>query len=95
MEFIIEIIGELIFEILFETGSNSKISKWIRYPILFILISFYTVIVIGLLLLSIMLFKDNFILSIFLIVVDIIVILGFRKLLRKGKEKNKEISNER
>lgn len=93
MEFLIEFIGEFLFEILFETGSDKKISKWIRYPILVILITFYIAIVIGLAAISISLAKENILMSIFFIIVDIIVILGVMKLLKKGKENSLNKNN--
>jgi len=45
MDFIFEIVFELIFEGGLEVTSNKKISKWIRYPILAIFILIFIAII--------------------------------------------------
>ncbi len=49
MEFLVELIGEVFFEGITEIIKNKKISKWIRYPILFVMsfVYFFLMLVFG------------------------------------------------
>lgn len=76
MDFLIELIGEILIEGSFELGTNKKISKWIRYPILTLLIIFYSVIILGILFIGINSINENFWLSIFLMGVALILFIG-------------------
>ena len=40
MDFLIELIGDVLIEGSFELATNKKVSKWIRYPILSLFIIF-------------------------------------------------------
>ncbi|MDD3341221.1 MAG: hypothetical protein PHN72_03365 [Bacilli bacterium] len=88
MEFVLEIIGEFVFEILFYTGTDKKVSKWIRYPILFLLILLYGFIIFGLLGISIKLLNENIMVSILLFILDIFIIIFCIKWLQKGRDKS-------
>ena len=76
MEFLIELILELLLEGGQEICANRKISTWIRYPIAFILILFFAVIILGLLFIGIYIIKDNLIVSLFFIIVSIVLLIG-------------------
>lgn len=41
MEILLEIVGELVLEGCLAVGSNKKISKWVRYPLLTLVLLFY------------------------------------------------------
>ncbi|MBE6152063.1 MAG: hypothetical protein E7165_01960 [Firmicutes bacterium] len=75
MDFIFEIIGEILFEGLFEIIKNKNINKWIRYPIITIIICFYLFIIGIFLYLGFDLLKNNILISmvIFLIVIFLII----------------------
>lgn len=76
MDFLIELIGEILIESSFELATNKKVSKWIRYPILTLLIIFYSAIILGILFIGINYINENFWLSIFLIVVSLLLFIG-------------------
>lgn len=84
MEFIFELIIELLFEGGIEISSNKKISKWIRYPILALLVLFFAVVIFGIIFLGIILLKDSLLGGILMILIGIIMlvasILKFKKL---------------
>jgi len=83
MDFFIDLIGEIIFEGLFELATNKKISKWIRYPLLGLFIIIYGLIIGLLIVLGIELFNKNRIISYVLwglgLIVIIITILSLKK----------------
>lgn len=89
MEFLLEFILELFLEGSMEVSSNKKISKWIRYPLMILVILFF-VSVIGLIFFtSIISFSTNKLLSIFIFIIGIILLVGtimkFRELYFKRK----------
>ena len=76
MDFLIELIGDVLIEGSFELATNKKVSKWIRYPILSLFIIFYSAIILGILFIGINSINENFWLSIFLIVVSLVLFIG-------------------
>lgn len=73
----LEFIGELILEAVMEITKNKKISKWIRYPILLLVIMFYGFIVLGILSLGIQMFLDRkFLTAVLFIGIDAVLIGG-------------------
>lgn len=76
MDFFIELIGEILIEGSFELATNRKVSKWIRYPILSILIIAYSIIIFGILFVGINSLNENFWLSIILIVISLLLFVG-------------------
>lgn len=85
MEDIIEIIGELFLDGLTEIVQNKKISKWIRYPILIFLSSFYLALVVLVTFLAYQEYQEqehlaSLILTIILIILIIMIILFIKKL---------------
>lgn len=91
MDFIIELILELLLEGSIELGTSKKISKYIRYPILILLLLFYLAIIGLVLFVGISALSESLIGGIILIVLNVFLvaatILGFRK---KLKEKRKD-----
>lgn len=75
MEFIFELIIELLLEGATEVSSNKKISKWIRYPILFLLVFFYLVIILLIIFVGLLLFEKNILASIFFIALGIFFLI--------------------
>lgn len=76
MDFLIELIGDILIEGSFELATNKKVSKWIRYPILSLFIIFYSAIILGILFIGINSINENFWLSIFLIVISLLLFVG-------------------
>lgn len=73
----LEFIGELILEAVMEITKNKKISKWIRYPILLLVIVFYGFIVLGILSLGIQMFLERkFLTAVLFIGIDAVLIGG-------------------
>ena len=76
MEFLIELMFELIFEGAIEVSKSKKIPKIIRYPLIAIIVIFFAVIIIGLFVIGIVILKDNIFLGIFMIAVSIIFLIS-------------------
>ena len=76
MDLIYEIILELILEGTLELSSNKKVPKWIRYPLLGVLIVLYSIIMFGILFIGINSINENFWVSIFLIVISLVLFIG-------------------
>lgn len=89
MELIIEILFELIFEGALEISKNRKLSKWIRYPSIFLIILLFVFVITLIGWLAIIMYKENIIVSILLLVIDIVFIVALIFKVRKYKEKYK------
>lgn len=76
MDLLFEIVVELLFEGSLEISSNKKISKWIRYPILVMLILFFGIVIVGMFVLGIYIFKDSIPLSVIIIICSILILVG-------------------
>lgn len=87
MDFLIELIGEIFIEGLFELATNKKVPKLIRYPLLTLFILLYLALVGLLILLGIRLYFDNklasFILFGLAIGLLIITIVSIRKKMKE------------
>lgn len=92
MEFIFDLIFELLLEGIIEVSSNKNISKWIRYPLSIILILFFSFLIFLLIYLGVLLMKENWLCSLFFITVGIIMLIGcltkFKEIYNKIKKKN-------
>lgn len=76
-EDMLEFIGEVILEAVMEITKNKKLSKWIRYPILLLVMMFYGFIVLGILSLGIQMFLDQKLLTAVLFIgIDAVLIGG-------------------
>ncbi|MBO5349344.1 MAG: hypothetical protein J6A89_05960 [Clostridia bacterium] len=83
MDFIIELILELVWEGSIEASKSNKIPKYIRYPLI-VIISLFFIAVIGLIFLSgALMLKDNIIAGIVIILIGLFMlvftIVKFRK----------------
>lgn len=75
MEFVVELILELLLEGGIEVSSNKKISKWIRYPILAFLILFFSVIIFGIIILGLFLLPQSIFGGIFITLVGLFMLI--------------------
>lgn len=76
MEFIFELLVELLLEGSIEISSNRKLSKWIRYPLIILLILFFSTVIFGLLILGVLILKKNIAAGLFVIIVSLILLIG-------------------
>lgn len=92
MEFIFEFICELILEGSIDVSSNKKISKLIRYPLIFLIVIFFLSVIGLILFLGIILFNKNIIASLFVICVGVVLLISsiikFRKIYIKKENRN-------
>lgn len=90
MDLIIEFILEILFEGAFEAGTSSKLPKWIRYPLLTIIILFYALLIIGFLIIGIKTLPEKPLGGIIILIIDflllIMTIFAFRKKLKEIKK---------
>ena len=82
MDFIIELIFEFLFDGMLETSKSNRVPKFIRYPLIIIILFF--ILVIGFIfIVSILSFKESIIAGILLIIIDLFLFVGsiykFRK----------------
>ena len=97
MDFIFELIFELLFEGGMEVSKNRKISKWIRYPILGLIALFFIAIIGLILFMGISILKDNILGGVFIfgfgIFMFVLCILKFKKFCNQEKniKNNKKI----
>ena len=59
LDFIIELILDLLFEGSYEISKNKKINKWIRYPFAIIVIMIFLAFIFAIILLGVLLFSEN------------------------------------
>ena len=94
MDLLFEIIIELLLEGGEEICANKKISKWIRYPILFVMILFFSIVIFGIIFAGISVIKDSIVAGLFLVAIGLTMLIwfihGFRKQYIKKLNKNKE-----
>jgi len=75
MELLIEILLELIFEGTFELSSNKKVPKWVRYPLIAIIVLFFAIVIFGLLIIGIRILNENIFIGIVLILISLILLI--------------------
>lgn len=75
MEFIIELVFDLLLEGSIEVSSNKKISKWIRYPILALLILFFTVVIFGMIILGFVLLSKSLLGGILIMIIGLVLLI--------------------
>lgn len=84
MELLIEILIELILEGSIELGSNKKVPKIIRYPLVLLIILFFIVVIFGVIILGITSLDKNIWAGILLIILGsmllIAAIIKFKKI---------------
>ena len=84
MEFIIELILELLLEGSIEVSSNRKVSKWIRYPLIIFITTIFFGIILLIIFLGLSLLNDWLLAGIAFLIIGIIMfisaIIKFKKL---------------
>lgn len=75
MEFIFEILLDLIIEGCFEASSNKKVPKIIRYPLIALIVLFFTSVIFGIFILGMSLWNKNIYGSLFIILLSIIMLI--------------------
>ncbi len=92
MEFLIELLLDLVLEGSIEISSNKKVSKFIRYPLIILIILFFSIVIFGLLLLGIMIIKDNILIGLFIIAISLFLLIAsiikFKTIYLNKKENN-------
>ncbi len=91
MEILLEIVGELVLEGCLAVGSNRKVSKWVRYPLLTLVLLFYLAVAGILLTVTVVSLREGNILAfLVMLVLDggllTLTVLAARKRLEKKKE---------
>lgn len=89
MDLIFEIVFEILLEGSLEISSNKKISKWIRYPAIILLISFFSIIIFGLIFVGIKSLNNNLVMGIFLIALGLFFLIGIIVNIKKNYVKVK------
>lgn len=92
MEFLIELVLELILEGSMEISSNRKVPKIIRYPLIGLIFLFFLVVFGIILFVAIISYKESIILSILFIIIDIFLVIGFIKKFKELYLNKKNIS---
>ena len=90
MDELIELVLDLLLEGGIEISSNKKVSKWIRYPIIGLLMLIFTVVIIGLFILGILLVEENILISLVIILIGIIMLVGTIKKIKEYNLERKE-----
>ena len=95
MDDLIEFILELLLEGGIELSSNKKITKWIRYPLIFIISILFLLVVALIFYLGIWIYKESIALSIAFIILSVAMLHGginkFKKIyLEKIEQTDKE-----
>ncbi len=76
MEFILELIAEIILEGSISISLNEKLPRIVRYPFLIFVIFFFSVVIFGIFLLGIILIKKNILISILFMLVSLLLFGG-------------------
>lgn len=90
MEFLIEVLVELICEGTVELSSNKKVPKYIRYPLITLIVLFFTMIIFGVLFLGIKVLEQNPILGIILVVLGVLLLILSIKKFKETYLKNEK-----
>lgn len=94
MDLLIEILFELIFEGSIELISNTKIPKWIRYPLIVLITLFFAIVIIGILLVGVFLLNENISAGLILIILGtILLVSGIKKFKKIHIERKNNYAN--
>ena len=92
MEFVFEFLLDLILEGSIELSSNKKISKFIRYPLICLIVLFFTTIIFLIFFLGLSLLNENILASLIIMgisfVMAILGIFKFKKMYLERKDNN-------
>lgn len=90
LEFLLDILTELLAEGSLELGSDPKVSKWIRYPILGLILLLIIAVTGGLLFLGIVMLRKDLLSGLLFLSVGILFLIGFFVTVRRFLRRNRE-----
>lgn len=94
MEFLAELLFELIFEGCFELSSNKKLPRYVRYPFIILIVLFFLTVILGLIFLGFMILDKTVLGGVFIILVGIMLGIGsvikFKQVYAEKKDKIKK-----
>ena len=94
MEFLMELLFELIFEGWFELSKSKKITKWIRYPLISLILLGFILVFLLIVLVGVLIWKENICFSLLMFGISIIFlctgIKEFKKIYFKKKNIDKD-----
>ena len=91
MDFLIELVLDLIFEGSMELSNNKKVPKWIRYILITFIVSVFIIVCLLFLLVSLLLLKETLIGSlVFFIIFIVFIVFGIKKFRKMYFEKKNE-----
>lgn len=94
MDFIIELVLELLFDGMMEASKSNKVPKFIRYPLIIIIVLFFLLIIGFIFIASILAIKESIVAGLLLIIIDLFLLVGSIAKVRKEyfiKKKNYNI----
>lgn len=94
MDFIIELVLELLFDGMMEASKSNKVPKFIRYPLIIIIVLFFLLIIGFIFIASILAIKESIVAGLLLITIDLFLLVGSIAKVRKEyfiKKKNYNI----
>lgn len=83
MDFIIELVIELLLEGSIEISSNKKVSKWIRYPLILFIVTMFAGIILLMLYLSFSLLNKNALAAILILIISVFMLISAINKLKK------------
>lgn len=93
MAFLFEFIVSLLVDGGVEISSDTKISRWARYPILAVLILFFSAVILGILAFGISLWEKNILCALAVILTGLVLLAGsilkFRQVYKREKNLKK------
>lgn len=90
MDFIIELVIELLLEGSIEISSNKRVSRWIRYPLIVFIVTLFAGIILLMLYLSFSLLNKNVLVAILILIISLFMLISaiikFKKLYLEKKK---------
>lgn len=90
MDFIIELVIELLLEGSIEISSNKRVSRWIRYPLIVFIVTMFAGIILLMLYLSFSLLNKNVLVAILILIISLFMLISaiikFKKLYLEKKK---------
>ena len=92
MEFIFELIAEIVSELVFEGSKNNKINKFIRYPLIALVIAFFSGGIFLIIFLGIKMWDENIVGSVFFLAIGVFMfIAAIRAFIKEYIKKKSDI----
>ncbi len=76
MEILLECLFELAIEGTMELGTNIKVPKVIRYPVLVLILLFFAGVIVGMFVLGVVLWKDDLFFGILMMILGMFFLVG-------------------